>query len=142
MEDIFKAVTAQLKTVPALKWIDEDKGQLNYERPPVLFPCALIDITVTGTKDLNKRTQQCEAVITVRLAWDFTGPTNSKAPEVEVQKSLKYYRDAEAVRKALQGWGGANFNELSRKGFYQEKRPDSYKVVAIPFTTSFIEDNS
>ena len=138
MKDLFKAVTARLETtVPALKWIDEDKGQLNFERPPVQFPCALIDIQLPKTEDLNRKLQQCQAIVTVRLAFDFSGNTSSVTPALEREKSLAYYDVVEDVKNALQGWAGVDFNSLSRKSFYQEKRPDAYKVVAMPFATEF-----
>lgn len=141
MKSIFKAVTAQLETVAALQWIDEDKGQMNFERPPVLFPCALVDIQLPKTTDLNSKIQNCDAIITVRLAFDFHGNTNSKTPAAAREKSLAYYDVVDEVKKALQGWSTAEFNPLSRKSFYQEKRPDAYKVVAIPFATAFRDDN-
>ena len=44
MKQIFLAIQQQLLTVPALKHIDKNWNQLNYEQPPVRWPCALIDI--------------------------------------------------------------------------------------------------
>ncbi len=40
MKELLKAIYMQLKTVPAIKWIDEDFGQIDaYEgKPPVAFP--------------------------------------------------------------------------------------------------------
>lgn len=137
MKEIFKAVTAKLETIPALKWVDEDKGQMNYDRPPVLFPCALVDIQLPKANNLNRKIQLCDAVVTVRLAFDFSGNTNNKTPEAARNKSLEYYDVVEEVYKVLQGWGDTGFNPLSRKGVFQEKRPDAYKVVAIPFATEF-----
>ena len=139
MKELFKAITARLDTVPALKWVDEDKGQMNFERPPVLFPCALVDIQLPKTQDLNRKLQDCDAVITVRLAFDFSGNTSTITPVAARELSLAYYGVVEEVWKALQGWTDGDFNPLSRKSFYQEKRADAYKVVAIPFLTSFHE---
>jgi len=46
MKELLKAIYTQLKTVPAIKWIDEDFGQIDaYEgKPPVAFPCALVKL--------------------------------------------------------------------------------------------------
>ena len=137
MKNIFESITERLDTIPELKWVDEDKGQMNFERPPVLFPAALVDIQLPKTDDLNAKMQNCQVVITVRLCFDFNGSTNTKAPASARAKSLAYYDLAEKVYKKLQGWGTNEFNPLSRKQFLPEKRPDAYKVVAVPFTTSF-----
>lgn len=137
MKTIFKELTAKLGTVAALKWIDEDKGQLNFERPPVVFPCALVDIQLPKTENLNSMIQNADALVTVRIAFDFSGNTSNVTPEAARNQSLEYYDIVEEVYKALQGWSTIHFNPLARKSFYQEKRPDAYKVVAIPFQTSF-----
>lgn len=139
MKAIFKEITALLDEIPALKWVDEDKGQLNFERPPVLFPCALVEIQINKTEDLNRKIQNCDAIILVRLAWNFNGETSTKTPELARDKSLQYYDDVEAVRQKLHGYESNHFNALSRKQFYPEKRPDAIKVVAMPFAFSFRE---
>ena len=141
MKAIFLEITALLDEIPALNWVDEDKGQLNFERPPVLFPCALVEIQITNTEDLNRKIQNCDAILTVRLAWNFNGETSTKTPELARDKSLQYYDDVEAVRTKLHGYESDHFNALSRKQFYQEKRPDGIKVVAIPFAFDFRETN-
>ena len=54
MDQIFSAVQSRLQQkVSELKWIDFDFGQLDaYElRPPVQFPCALIDIELPETRE-------------------------------------------------------------------------------------------
>lgn len=141
MKEIFKSTTAQLGTIPSLKWIDEEKGQLNFERPPVLFPCALVDITLPKTKDMNRKLQECDVIITVRLAFDFAGNTSNETPDEARDKSLEYYDIVEEVYQLLHGWTDGRFNPLSRAGFYPEKRPDGYKVVAMPFVTQFLDDS-
>lgn len=137
MKHIFEAITQRLDTIPGIKWVDEDKGQMNFERPPVLFPAALVDIQLQKADDLNTKIQTCQALVTIRLAFDFTGSTNTKAPASAREKSLAYYDLVEEVHKALQGWGTQEFNPLSRRQLIQEKRPDGYKVVAMPFSTYY-----
>ena len=137
MKKVFLDITEKLDNIQTLQWIDEDKGQLNFERPPVLFPCALVDIQLPKTDNLNARMQRCDMLITVRVAFDFSGNTSKGTPEAARAKSLEYYDIVEEVYKALQGYATPNFNPLERKSFYQEKRPDGYKVVAIPFTSEF-----
>ena len=62
MEQVFLAVQAQLTSkVSELEWIDLDFQQLDsYElRPPVLFPCALIDVELPEPDKTGQRTLLC-----------------------------------------------------------------------------------
>lgn len=51
MKQIYLTLLELLNLVPALKFTDLDKGQLEFyqTRPAVAFPCALIKIEITKT---------------------------------------------------------------------------------------------
>ena len=140
MKTIFKEITAQLDTVPGLNWIDEDKGQMNFERPPVLFPCALVSLSLPQTQNYNQDNQQCDLQVSVTLAFDFSGNTNNLTPEADRERSLAYYDMVDLVYKSLQGFSSVNFNKLERRNFRPIPRPDQYKTVNMTFTSEFIED--
>lgn len=138
MKNIYEAIVNQLRTaVPELKWIDLEKGQMNYPRPPVVFPAALIGISLPKTEDLNHTKQVCDAYVTVKICFDFTGNTSISTPEVNRLESLAYFDLAEKVYAKLQGWSTGEFNPLSRFNLAEELRPDGYKVIKISFRTSF-----
>lgn len=128
--------------MPVLKWIDMDKGQLEYysERPSVSFPAALIGLQITRTHKLSHNRQRCDVLVTVRLAMDFTGNTSHTVPKVARDQSLAYLDITDSIYDTLQGWHEDLFNPLERQALREERRPDGYKVIAIPFTTSFIQD--
>ena len=44
MKEVFKDIQQRLQTIPEFRYIGEDWGQLNFEQPPVDWPCALIDL--------------------------------------------------------------------------------------------------
>ena len=53
-KQIFTAVADRLKGVTAIRWIDADEGQLQAsERPPVAFPCCLIEMAYTSCTQLS-----------------------------------------------------------------------------------------
>jgi len=56
MKTIYNAITARLKEkVPAIRWIDFDKGQLDsMDRPAVAFPCALLTISVSNARNITR----------------------------------------------------------------------------------------
>lgn len=138
MKNIYIAVSDRLAAnVPELKWLDLDKGQMNYERPTVVFPAALIGLTLPKAEDLNHKKQICEAYITLRICFDFSGNTNMSTPEANRLDALAYFDLVEKIYVNLQGWNTAEFNPLSRVNVSEELRPDGYKVVKITFKTSY-----
>jgi len=139
MKTLFKAITAQLDTIPELKWVDEDKGQMNFERPPILFPAALVTIALPRTRNLTDKKQDTNALISVKLCFDYSGETSMVTPTVARDKSLGYYDIVEKVYKALQGFSTENFNPLVRNNVQPLPRPDGYKTTVIPFTTEFLD---
>lgn len=144
MKNLFKAITAQLDAIPRIKWVDEEKGQMNYnpslERPPLLFPAALVTISLPNTQNYNQSKQQAQAQVRIQLCFDFTGNTNTKTPAADRDRSLAYYDVVDEVYQALQGFSTSEFNELERRNFSHLLRPDQYKTVVITFVTDFLED--
>jgi len=138
MTTIYESLLARLSAqVPELKWIDLQKGQMNYERPTIVFPAALISIQLTNCENLNSKKQRCDVIITVDLCFDFTGNTSISTPEAERLKSLAYFAVVEKTYANLQGWGTAAFNPLSRTNVIDPPRPDAYKVVKNVFKSAF-----
>lgn len=140
MKSTYIAVTDRLAAeVAELLWIDLEKGQMNFERPPIVFPAALVSITLPKAEDFNRTRQMCEAYITVKLCFDFTGNTSIATPEATRLASLSYFDLVDKVFAKLQGWGTTEMNPLSRVNVAEELRPDGYKVVKITFKTTFYE---
>ncbi len=141
MKTIFKEVTARLEEeVPELKWIDMDKGQMNFAGSAVLFPAALVTLSWRTVNDITHTLQEKDLLIQVKLCFDFSGNTNNKTPVFHRDKSLEYFDICEKLHKALQGWGGSEFNPLKSVQQSGEKRPDAYKVENLTYRTSFRDD--
>ncbi|WP_425628854.1 hypothetical protein [Cellulophaga lytica] len=140
MKTLFKEITAKLDAVASIKWVDEDKGQMNFERPPVLFPAALVTISLPSTRNITISKQQASAQIAVKLCFNYGGNTNSVTPDTDRDRSLQYYDVVDEVYKALQGFSSPHFNALERRAFNHILRPDEHKTVVLTFTTDFIED--
>lgn len=144
MKELFLLAVARLKTVSAIEWIDLDKGQINnYETmPPISFPAALIKLDYTQCENIGGRKQKCRARMMIRLAFDYTGETDSTMPQNALESSLLYFETVEAAYKAFQGITdktiAAPFNRI---GQIEENRPDGLKVINITFET-YIHDMS
>ena len=144
METLFNKIVERITTiVPEIKWTDLDKGQINnFEiKPPILYPAVLIGLQLPRTLDMDNagKVQECNALVNIRLVVDYSGNTSAVTPEAEREKSMAYFRLADKVYKALQGWGDPAFNELSRQSLREEQRPDGLKVINMPFTTAYID---
>lgn len=125
--------------VPELKWIDLDKGQMRFDRPPIVFPAALISIQIPRSENLNDTRQLVNAQVSIKLCFDFTGYTDASTPEAQRLNSLSYFDLVDKVFSKLQGWGTAEINPLERINQYDEQRPDAYKVSVITFSTAYHE---
>lgn len=145
MKAIYSAVMARLQDkVPALRWIDLDTAQLDTpsERPPVQLPCALITIGINRAKDLTDTIQDCEAQITVRLAFNKMDRTNSEAEAQIREKNLQPYDVISDVYAALQGFETPHFHALSRTSQAKENNRLGLFVYRISFKTDFEDDTA
>ncbi|MAO42148.1 MULTISPECIES: hypothetical protein [Leeuwenhoekiella] len=142
MKTLFIDLTDRLQALDVIKWADEDKGQMNYEKPPILFPATLIDIQEPRRQNLNLKIQECNAQITVAICLDWRGNTNAVTPEVAREKSLFYYDVEEAVYQALQGWSNGQINALECVGKRKQKRPDQFTVLELVFTTQYRDSSA
>jgi hypothetical protein len=139
MKTLFKELTAQLETIAELKWIDKDKGQMNFEKPPILFPAALVTLSLPNTQNDNRLQQSGEARIEVKLCFDWGGNTNHVTPEADRDNSLSYYDIMDAVFNKLQGWKSSEVTPLERRSLVPLQRPDHYTTEVMVFSSSFRE---
>jgi hypothetical protein len=145
MKVIYTAVMAQLKEqVEELKWIDLDRGQLDYsagDRPPVAFPAVLIGIALPRCETLYGKVQHCQATVTVRIAQNPpVSRTAAGAPADVRENALQCYDLIERIHAVLQDFGTPAFNELSRIRQKKETRADGLFVYEIEYATEFRND--
>lgn len=136
MKELLKAVFAELKTVPAIKWIDEDFGQIdNYEgKPPVQFPCALVSID-DQFDSLGGDEYDVSGTVTIRVAHNRLGDRSAMANSEAVDNTMNKLDDVEAVVSALIGLSiGGVCGTLYIKSIVTERRTDGIAVKTITFT--------
>jgi len=130
------------KEVPAIRWIDWDKGQLKVKgRPSVAFPCALLGIHIAGANDITPTIQHCNTIVRIRLAFDQPMKTDSASRPEHLDKALEPYDIISDVYKALQGFSTPNFDPLSRMKQMEETNSHGLFTYIIDFRTEF-EDNT
>lgn len=95
-----------LAEVTEIKWVDHDFDQLEIsERPPVKFPCLLIDFNETVYED-QQFSQYANMRIRFRLAFDRWQSTSSITPDAVKELGLQYYEIEQKLHEKLQGWNG------------------------------------
>lgn len=126
--------------VPSLRWVDIEDGQLDVrERPPVAFPCALVDISYTDCQTLSGGSQRIRAQVTVRTAFQRLGPSSAaSAPEDSRLRALSRFDTLGEIHAALQWWnGGGLCNPMRRVRCIPEKRYADIRVYTATYETEF-----
>lgn len=142
MKALLLSLQAQLATAVALKYIDEDWGQLDDygTHTPVKWPCCLIDFTDADYSDIGvdraatpKNRQQALGSITLNFANSKLTNSSRNAPIVQKDNAYLLLGVIEDVHKIIQGFRPAeNGGGLIRKSFKRVKRDDGiqqYRVV-------------
>lgn len=130
------------KEVPELRYIDWDEGQLNIvgERPPVVFPCCLIDLQYPSCKDLDGINQLVSTNIILKIGFQPYGETNTNAPANVRDRALTVFDVIEKIHEALQGETlDDTVSEIGRRRAVKTVRKDGIQVYTVTYDTTFEE---
>lgn len=130
------------RQVPEVRWIDADEGQLNVsgQRPPVAFPCVLIDMSYPQTEGMSPTAEKIRVQFNLRIAFDTPGTTNSAAPEHVRAKALEKMDILEKIHRTLQWWTcNRQINPMRRQRVTTERRQDGLKVYNMTYESAFID---
>lgn len=128
--------------VPEVRWIDADEGQLNTsnQRPPVAFPCVLIDMSYPQTEAMNATAEKIRVQFSLRIAFEGYGQTSSVAPEPVRERALERLDILEKIHRSLQWWNcDRQINPLRRQRVTTERRQDGLKVYNMTYESAFID---
>lgn len=125
MKELFIEAIALLSQIEGFRTVAEDWGQLNFEQPPVNFPCALVGLGNCEFSQVGRHAQQCEGEMIVTVAdMRYTTITQSTAPTEQPFNILDLLQD---VNTKLHG-----YKSLCRVSIKKVDRPDSireYRVI-------------
>lgn len=142
--NIFLALQSYIQAnVTVIKYIDQDLGQLKSSaRPPVAWPCVLIDFEDFNFENLSENVQTAKGVITLRLGFPPYSNSSQATPSQYIRQAISYYDLEWTLHKALQGWSpGDDYGHLTRISATTQKRTDSYRVRELRYAIAF-EDYS
>jgi len=148
LANVFLTVQARLATLPELKFIDQDMGQLEFDDSdqlcPVKFPCALFDPVEIRYTDNSEYSQQGESVLEVRLAVAaYTAATHYYQNDSHKINALGYFNLEHRVNQVLHGWSDERyFNPLSRIRAQTERRKDNVRVRVLRYAFGFVDNTA
>lgn len=136
--------------LPAIKWVDQDYGQLEYydQRPAVEFPCLLVDFDNFQFEDAGEAIQFATGNVVLRLAFAPYSNTSNITPDQWKQKGLQYYELEWALYKALHGWKpnaelpDEHYGYMMRVSSDTEKREDPFRVRRLIYSVTFEDYNA
>lgn len=126
--------------LPFIKWVDIDEGQLDVQqRPPLAFPCVLLDMGYTSADTHQVQQQRVQASLELRVAFYPSGATHSATPKAVRQQSLLRFDQLEELHQHLQGWRPEGcLLPLRRERATPEARADELKVYTCTYTTELM----
>ncbi|MBX6361263.1 MAG: hypothetical protein IRZ03_14425 [Acidobacterium ailaaui] len=135
MKKLYEKLLSLLQSISALKYIDLDKGQIDYFelRPAVAFPAALVSIDFANCEDETDTTQRVQAQILIRLAFDYTGETSAATQATLRDQALDFYELIDQIYAAIQGYSDEEIDHVSRTAVRMENRQDQLRVAQIYF---------
>lgn len=139
IQQIQNRLTAQ---VPALKYIDQDWGQMDfYPNPPVKFSCALIDIQSVQYSNSGEFIQQGTALIVIRLFDMRLYNSSQAAPDAQKENAKKIWQLIEDVNKALHGQNFLQdgYGLPMREQLRRTKRDDGCYQTELFYTVQFTD---
>lgn len=135
------AIQAKLDTVAAIKFVDEDWGQLeDYSpHPPVKWPCCLIDLQGADFSNIGidrraepQNRQEGSGIIAFNFGAVKLTNSSSKAPGTQKQAAWEIYDVIEEAHKVLQGFAPiAGGGKLIRTSIRKVNRDDGVKQIRV-----------
>jgi hypothetical protein len=138
---LYKAIKDRITaTVAAIRYINQDWGQLNFEQPPISYKALLIDFPETIFTQMQAY-QDGKATVRLTLIYRSFTDTSNLAPGALEETALAFYELEQQVYEALQAWDadGLLVNDLIRTNATTEKRDDGLRVRVIDFECTFCD---
>lgn len=139
MKEVFKDILERLKAIPEFRYVGEDWGQLNFEQPPVDWPCALIDLGNAEFSSEGMKAQQVEATVNITIADIRYHSVSSVLPPEQEAKAFEIFDLIAKVNKLLHGTGGENYSRLCRVSLKKMLREDAVREFVMTYKFNYTD---
>jgi hypothetical protein len=146
---LLKAIQDQIAKITSINYVDEDWSQLDVDddRTPVKFPCALIDFEDATFEDLGQdrtrvpaQRQTGEIKVIVTIAVQSFSRSNQKAPDSHRDNAAQIYTIMNEVHEKLHGWNplDTKSGKLKRKEYRTIRTTNGTKQKKMEFSLSVV----
>jgi len=139
MKEVFNDILERLKTIPELRYVGEDWGQLNFEQPPVDWPCALIDLGNAEFSSAGIKTQQVDATVNITIADIRYHGVSAVTPPEQEGKAFAIFDLIDKVNKLLHGTGGEHYSRLCRVSLKKMLREDAVREFVMTYKFAYTD---
>lgn len=137
MKQIFLTIQNKLAEITNLRYIDKDWGQLQYENPPVQWPCALVDVTNVDYTQQGRGTQLGNALICITIGNVNPVPSSGNAPNrADSYATIDLLNEIHQKLQLLSD--GSTFQPLMRTNLLKAAANGSYEVYQMTYKTAFL----
>jgi hypothetical protein len=147
MEHIIEKISKKLTSeVPELKYVDQDWGQMDfYSRPPVKFPCALLDIQSAEYSNCGNFIQQGIVTVVIRVfdvkLSNQLGAASAEAPANQKENARKIWSLLKKINISLhaQDFLQEGYGLPVRRQLRRTKRNDGCYQNELFYTVQFTD---
>lgn len=139
MKTLYLKLIELLSEIPELKYIDLNFGQLQEEKPPLIYPAVLINIDASVTDDVQDVFQIMTGNFELTLCVKILNESNVASPVEVREKALEYFEISETIYKKLQGFQDSYFESFSRRTVRDQTLRKGLKTTVQRFETSWRE---
>lgn len=143
LDTILQKIQEQIATLPKVNHVDENWGQLDMmPKPPVKFPCVLIDINEADFSDLKFPEQEGTFKIFIHVADLKLSNGSYRSTAAQKGKSWQIYNLLEDVHKKLQGFrpegGDLLTGKMNRKEIRSFQNSEGLQEKVIEYELSVV----
>ena len=144
---VLRALQEKLsQDVPAIKYIDEDWGQLDYyaDNPPIKFPAVLVEIGQAQWKNQGRLSQDGQMMVSLMVADMKLNNTSGRAPEAQKTGSKSIWQMLNDIHVSLHGWNPQieGFGLFSRVSSRRIKREDGIREIEVVYAIGFTDHSA
>ncbi|HAT3998571.1 TPA: hypothetical protein I9Y90_000053 [Elizabethkingia anophelis] len=136
MDKLYEKIIELLETLPEIKYIDLDYGQLQEEMPPLSYPAVLVRISEDRV-DIHHMYQQVTGNITLTVIDKLKSETNNITSEEQRKKGIAYMQLNEKIHKALQGYKDKTYEPFTNKSKSDQLIRKGAKTVVQQWETAW-----
>lgn len=139
---VFKEISERLMTkVEGIKWVDKDRGQLEEPSNDVFpRPAVFISFGLGQYKNVGGNIIEGENILRVRTCVE--NYVSSHHGSVNQDKALAFFQFNEDVHVALEGFGGTNFNSLTKVADEDDLDHGNLIVTLMEYNFTLIDDSA